>query len=69
MGNRRCEAGPVVAGGDLGAVEVRGTWATLLQVLLDRGMAGGGVPLGDSLLGGDPSVRELMERCWLAAQA
>jgi hypothetical protein len=35
----------VVTDGDLGGVEVRGTQAMLLEVAVDREMAGGGVPM------------------------
>jgi hypothetical protein len=43
-GDRQREAVPVVAGGDLMVVEVRGTRATLLEVLVNWGMARGGLP-------------------------
>jgi hypothetical protein len=42
--DRRPEAVPVVASSDLRAVEVRGTRATLLKVLVNQGMAEGGLP-------------------------
>jgi hypothetical protein len=44
-GHRQWGGGlPMVASGDLTAVEVRGTRATLLEVLANRGMARGGLP-------------------------
>jgi hypothetical protein len=44
-GDQWREAIPVVTDGDLGGVEVRGTQAMLLEVAVDREMAGGGVPM------------------------
>jgi hypothetical protein len=42
-GDRRLEAVLVIAGGDLGAIKVRSTRAMLLEVAMDREMAGGGL--------------------------
>jgi hypothetical protein len=56
-GDRQREAVPVVVGGDLMVVEVRGTRATLLEVLVNWGMARGGLPLVGRRRGGSRAAR------------